>query len=100
MIKLQDISDQLNQRDASKEELGRIKSRLVDFHGEGWSLNAELKIHMLKLLHIPRLTGELVLTLHWSLINYSAIVKILKKHDKRTGVLLRAPYLANVLQQV
>ena len=33
VIKLQDISDQLNQRDASKEELGRIKSRLVDFHG-------------------------------------------------------------------
>lgn len=26
-------------------------------------------------------------------------VKILKKHDKRTGLLLRAPYLANVLQQ-
>ena len=48
-------------------------------------------------IHFP---GELVLTLHWSLINYSAIVKILKKHDKRTGVLLRAPYLANVLQQV
>ncbi len=44
-------------------------------------------------------SGELVIILHWSLINYSAIVKILKKHDKRTGVLLRAPYLANVLQQ-
>lgn len=44
--------------------------------------------------------GELVMVLHWSLINYSAIVKILKKHDKRSGVLLRAPYLANVLTQV
>jgi hypothetical protein len=43
--------------------------------------------------------GELVLLLHWSLLNYAAVVKILKKHDKRTGVLLRAPYLANVLQQ-
>ena len=40
------------------------------------------------------------MTMHWSQINYSAIVKILKKHDKRTGVLLRAPYLANVLHQV
>ena len=44
--------------------------------------------------------GDLVMTMHWSQINYSAIVKILKKHDKRTGVLLRAPYLANVLHQV
>lgn len=53
-----------------------VKSRLVQFH------------------------GEMVLLLHWSLLNYAAVVKILKKHDKRTRVLLRAPYLANVLQQV
>ncbi|GLI68571.1 hypothetical protein VaNZ11_013037 [Volvox africanus] len=56
-------------------ELQEVKSRLVQFH------------------------GEMVLLLHWSLLNYAAVVKILKKHDKRTGVLLRAPYLANVLQQ-
>ncbi|PNW80691.1 hypothetical protein CHLRE_07g325950v5 [Chlamydomonas reinhardtii] len=55
--------------------LQAVKSRLVQFH------------------------GEMVLLLHWSLLNYAAVVKILKKHDKRTGVLLRAPYLANVLQQ-
>jgi SPX domain protein involved in polyphosphate accumulation len=42
----------------------------------------------------------MVLLLHWSLLNYAAVVKILKKHDKRTGCLLRAPYLANVLRQV
>lgn len=41
----------------------------------------------------------MVLLLHWSLLNYNAVVKILKKHDKRTGLLLRAPFLANVLQQ-
>jgi len=75
VIKLQDMSDQLLNQQATREDLLRIKQRLVDFH------------------------GELVMTLHWSLINYSAIVKILKKHDKRSGVLLRAPYLANVLQQ-
>lgn len=33
VIKLQDIADQLNQRDASQEDLSRIKARLVDFHG-------------------------------------------------------------------
>ncbi|KXZ56210.1 hypothetical protein GPECTOR_1g182 [Gonium pectorale] len=57
------------------QPLHAVKSRLVQFH------------------------GEMVLLLHWSLLNYAAVVKILKKHDKRTGVLLRAPYLANVLQQ-
>jgi len=38
--------------------------------------------------------------MHWSLLNYAAVAKILKKHDKRTGLLLRAPCLTNVLQQV
>lgn len=55
--------------------LSELKARLVDFH------------------------GSCVLSLHWSLLNYGAINKILKKHDKRTGVLLRAPCLANVLAQ-
>mmetsp|Transcript_37329 Transcript_37329/g.83055 ORF Transcript_37329/g.83055 Transcript_37329/m.83055 type:complete len:323 (+) Transcript_37329:409-1377(+) len=74
VIKLQALTDEL-QRATTAEQLQEHKARLVHFH------------------------GEMVLMLHWSLINYSAIVKILKKHDKRTGVLLRAPYLANVLHQ-
>eukprot|EP00197_Chlamydomonas_leiostraca_P012027 CAMPEP_0202861658 /NCGR_PEP_ID=MMETSP1391-20130828/2984_1 /ASSEMBLY_ACC=CAM_ASM_000867 /TAXON_ID=1034604 /ORGANISM="Chlamydomonas leiostraca, Strain SAG 11-49" /LENGTH=294 /DNA_ID=CAMNT_0049541079 /DNA_START=169 /DNA_END=1049 /DNA_ORIENTATION=+ len=48
---------------------------------------------------IVELHGQCVLHLHWSLLNYGAIAKILKKHDKRTGIMLRAPYLANVLAQ-
>ena len=60
-----------------------------------------LTVLVSKLLRpLSKHAGELVMVLHWSLINYSAIVKILKKHDKRSGVLLRAPYLANVLTQV
>eukprot|EP00232_Nephroselmis_pyriformis_P016917 CAMPEP_0182882336 /NCGR_PEP_ID=MMETSP0034_2-20130328/17721_1 /TAXON_ID=156128 /ORGANISM="Nephroselmis pyriformis, Strain CCMP717" /LENGTH=212 /DNA_ID=CAMNT_0025015427 /DNA_START=367 /DNA_END=1001 /DNA_ORIENTATION=- len=43
--------------------------------------------------------GEMVLLLNWSYLNYAALVKILKKHDKVTGLLLRSPYLANVMQQ-
>lgn len=31
-----------------------------------------------------------------SLVNYAAVAKILKKHDKLTGSLLRFPYLSNV----
>lgn len=44
-------------------------------------------------------SGEIVLLLHWGLLNYAAVTKILKKHDKQTGVPLRAPYLEAVLKQ-
>uniref|UniRef100_A0A7R9YT16 SPX domain-containing protein n=1 Tax=Chlamydomonas euryale TaxID=1486919 RepID=A0A7R9YT16_9CHLO len=74
VIKIQALADRLESA-TSTEELSDVTQGLINLH------------------------GELVLVLHWSLINYSAIVKILKKHDKRTGVFLRAPYLANVLQQ-
>eukprot|EP00775_Hariotina_reticulata_P002343 gene2343-2650_t len=74
VIKLQALSDRIMGAQ-SAQELQALKAELVDFH------------------------GEMVLLLHWSLLNYAAVVKILKKHDKRSGLLLRAPYLANVLQQ-
>merc|ERR1719359_18560 len=48
------------------------------------------------LVHIH---GGLVLQLHWSSLNYASLVKILKKHDKVTGLSLRSPFLANVLRQ-
>lgn len=40
-----------------------------------------------------------MLLLHWGLLNYAAVTKILKKHDKQTGVALRTPYLEAVLKQ-
>lgn len=43
--------------------------------------------------------GELVLLEHWINLNYAALVKILKKHDKRSNISLRSPFLMNVLQQ-
>jgi len=43
--------------------------------------------------------GELVLLEHWTNLNYAALVKILKKHDKRSSLALRSPFLRNVLQQ-
>jgi len=45
------------------------------------------------------LHGSMILLLHWSLLNFIAVIKILKKHDKHSGVLLRRPLLANVLKQ-
>ena len=43
--------------------------------------------------------GELVLMEHWVSLNYTALVKILKKHDKRSNLSLRSPFLVSVLQQ-
>lgn len=43
--------------------------------------------------------GEMVLLLHWSLVNYAGIVKILKKHDKLMGGHAQKAFLQNVLQQ-
>ncbi|PSC74275.1 SPX domain-containing 4 [Micractinium conductrix] len=60
---------------AAAAELDELRNQMVDFH------------------------GELVLLLHWSLVNYAAVAKILKKHDKLTGSRLRAPVLASVLHQ-
>ncbi|KAJ4755344.1 SPX domain-containing protein 3 [Rhynchospora pubera] len=43
--------------------------------------------------------GEMVLLLNYSSINYTGLAKILKKYDKRTGCLLRLPFIEQVLKQ-
>ena len=43
--------------------------------------------------------GEMLLLVHWSILAYTGLVKILKKHHKRTGLLVRAPHLDNLLSQ-
>eukprot|EP00899_Mesostigma_viride_P020150 jgi/Mesvir1/28136/Mv04707-RA.3 len=43
--------------------------------------------------------GEMVLLENYSLLNYIGVRKILKKHDKHSGLVLRSPCLANVLKQ-
>ncbi|XP_004229786.1 SPX domain-containing protein 3 [Solanum lycopersicum] len=58
-----------------KEELAKIRKDIVDFH------------------------GEMVLLINYSNINYTGLAKILKKYDKRTGGLLRSPYIQKVLHQ-
>ncbi|XP_020103959.1 SPX domain-containing protein 5 [Ananas comosus] len=43
--------------------------------------------------------GEMVLLVNYSNINYTGLAKILKKYDKRTGAVLRLPFIEKVLQQ-
>ncbi|WVZ58787.1 hypothetical protein U9M48_009017 [Paspalum notatum var. saurae] len=45
------------------------------------------------------LHGEMVLLLNYSAINYTGLAKIVKKYDKRTGRLLRLPFIEKVLGQ-
>ncbi|XP_031474896.1 SPX domain-containing protein 3-like [Nymphaea colorata] len=58
-----------------KEEMGKLRKEMVNFH------------------------GEMVLLENYSSLNYTGIAKILKKYDKRTGGLLRLPFIQKVLQQ-
>ncbi|XP_048544597.1 SPX domain-containing protein 3-like isoform X1 [Triticum urartu] len=48
---------------------------------------------------IVDLHGEMVLLLNYSAVNYTGLAKILKKYDKRTGQLLRLPFIEEVLKQ-
>ncbi|KAJ4750425.1 SPX domain-containing protein 3 [Rhynchospora pubera] len=43
--------------------------------------------------------GEMVLLINYSNVNYTGLAKILKKYDKRTGRLLRLPFIEIVLKQ-
>ncbi|WVZ77438.1 hypothetical protein U9M48_025302 [Paspalum notatum var. saurae] len=59
----------------SAEELLRVRKDIVDLH------------------------GEMVLLENYSALNYTGLVKILKKYDKRTGALIRLPFIQNVMQE-
>ncbi|PIN10754.1 Protein involved in vacuolar polyphosphate accumulation, contains SPX domain [Handroanthus impetiginosus] len=58
-----------------KEEMAKIRKDIVNFH------------------------GEMVLLMNYSNINYTGLAKILKKYDKRTGGVLRLPFIQTVLEQ-
>lgn len=60
---------------STKEDKIALYSDLVDFH------------------------GNLVMLLHWSMLAYTGLVKILKKHYKRTGLTVNAPHLKDLLRQ-
>ncbi|KAK9868332.1 hypothetical protein WJX84_006673 [Apatococcus fuscideae] len=86
----------LNEFFMNKEE--DIVIRLQTLEDRSNSVCTPEEQQQLKLAFV-KLHGEMVLLLHWSLLNFAAVVKILKKHDKQTGVLLRGPVLSSVLKQ-
>ncbi|KAK3130774.1 hypothetical protein QOZ80_6BG0497920 [Eleusine coracana subsp. coracana] len=77
IIRQKELQDRVAQAAGreSNEELLRVRKEIVDFH------------------------GEMVLLENYSALNYTGLVKILKKYDKRTGALIRLPFIQKVLQQ-
>ncbi|KAK6945106.1 SPX domain [Dillenia turbinata] len=74
-LMVQELKDRVAKGKDSNEEMMKIRKEIVDFH------------------------GEMVLLENYSALNYTGLVKILKKYDKRTGALIRLPFIQKVLQQ-
>ncbi|KAG9150527.1 hypothetical protein Leryth_010904 [Lithospermum erythrorhizon] len=62
-------------KESSPFELFEVGRQIVDFH------------------------GEMILLENYSALNYTGLLKILKKYDKRTGALIRMPFIQTVLHQ-
>ncbi|KAJ8471052.1 hypothetical protein OPV22_025395 [Ensete ventricosum] len=77
IIRQKDLQDRVVEAipNNSKEELMKVSKEIVNFH------------------------GEMVLLENYSALNYTGLVKILKKYDKRTGALMRQSFIHKVLQQ-
>uniref|UniRef100_A0A2P2IRN5 Uncharacterized protein MANES_14G132600 n=1 Tax=Rhizophora mucronata TaxID=61149 RepID=A0A2P2IRN5_RHIMU len=75
IIRLKELQDEVAKAKDSNEEMTKIRKEIVDFH------------------------GEMVLLENYSALNYTGLVKILKKYEKRTGALIRLPFIQKVLQQ-
>ncbi|XP_065850888.1 SPX domain-containing protein 1 [Euphorbia lathyris] len=75
IIRLKELQDRVARAKDSNEEIIKIRKEIVDFH------------------------GEMVLLENYSSLNYTGLAKILKKYDKRTGALIRLPFIQKVLQE-
>ncbi|KAG8491203.1 hypothetical protein CXB51_014360 [Gossypium anomalum] len=75
VIKWRELQDRAEKAKASDGGLMNVGREIVDFH------------------------GEMVLLENYSALNYTGLVKIIKKYDKRSGALVRLPFIQKVLQQ-
>ncbi|PON81430.1 SPX domain containing protein [Trema orientale] len=75
VIAWKELQDRIRQAKDSNEDLSEVGKKLVDLH------------------------GEMILLVIYSILNYTGLVKITKKHDKRSGALIRLPFIKGVLQE-
>ncbi|KAF8042742.1 hypothetical protein BT93_A1157 [Corymbia citriodora subsp. variegata] len=72
IIRLKELQDRVAKSENISTEMIKIRKEIVDFH------------------------GEMVLLENYSALNYTGLVKILKKYDKRTGALIRLPFIQKI----
>ncbi|KAL9675593.1 hypothetical protein QQ045_003795 [Rhodiola kirilowii] len=75
VIRWKELQEMMENAKDSPDELMSVGREIVDLH------------------------GEMVLLENYSALNYTGIVKILKKYDKRSGMLIRLPFIQKVLQE-
>ena len=78
-------------RDAYEEECGK-----KGMSEEDWLSSPEMRQIRSQFIDLH---GELVLLLHWSIVNYAGILKILKKHDKLLGGHAQKDLVGSILRQ-
>ena len=88
---------QFNELFIEKEEESVIRLRGLEDEAQDAQNNMEARTKVFK--SYVDFHGEMLLLVHWSILAYTGLVKILKKHHKRTGLLVRAPHLDNLLSQ-
>lgn len=90
--------ERLNSYFIEREEVAVIRMSLIQMElATKWaSSSTEEKASMLQLL--ANFHGELVMLLNWSQLNYQAVAKLLKKHDKVTLGSLKETLLNHVLR--
>nr|GMD41019.1 SPX domain-containing protein 1-like [Ipomoea batatas]GMD44123.1 SPX domain-containing protein 1-like [Ipomoea batatas]GMD47547.1 SPX domain-containing protein 1-like [Ipomoea batatas] len=75
VIRLKVLKERVADANDSCEKLMKVGREIVDLH------------------------GEMVLLENYSALNYTGLVKILKKYDKCSGALLRLPFIQKVLEE-
>lgn len=75
VIRLKVLKERVADANDSNEKLMKVGREIVDLH------------------------GEMVLLENYSALNYTGLVKILKKYDKCSGALLRLPFIQKVLEE-
>lgn len=94
---LEEEVDKFNQFFEGKEEYYVIKWRLLQ---EKVAMVGDSNKMLMEVgRDIADFHGEMVLLENYSALNYTGLAKILKKYDKRSGELIRVPFIKKVLHQ-
>ena len=105
VIRLRSLEDEAKDAENNMDAIGKVNHRDPQYsHGQCLTVVTLLMTFFRRFFgqvfkSYVDFHGEMLLLVHWSILAYTGLVKILKKHHKRTGLLVRAPHLDNLLSQ-